>query len=71
MPSVAISSQRGPVGGRALAGDDGVEREAVGAEPGHGLLQLDLPGVQAELHHPSVDLGHITGASTALEISRG
>ena len=55
----------GPVGGRPLPLDDGVEGEAVGAEPGHGLLQLDLSGVQAELHHPS------SGITPPLEISRG
>ena len=33
-----------------LPGHDGVQGEVVVAEPGHGLLQLDLSGIQPELH---------------------
>ena len=39
-----------PVDGRVLAGCDRVEPEVVGAEARDRLLQLELTGVEAELH---------------------
>ncbi len=49
-PEVAQFGPHRTVEGRALPGREGVQGEPVLEEPGHGLLQLDLLGVQAELH---------------------